>query len=447
MSKTSANDKYYKIHSSSADSQLDLFGVPYTRNSILSGDYIEHRPVRTSSHGPLEFEIETGDNQYVDLNTILLRVLCKVTKADGSNIPNTLDGLKIWPVNNFLDSTIASLSVSVNGREIEYESYYPQRAYLEKIVNGSSAAKAINFSPSLYIEGDAAVLNTAELTEAVKTDLDKRKNVIKGSRTFEMLGKIHCSFFAQDRMLFPNCKLRVKLIRSTPEYCLMRSDDEDTTNYKVDFQTIELLARTVEINPSVINAHNTMLSKQTLKYPINKVESLTFSISAGKLGEKIQLFSHRQQPKRVFIALVDQEAKYGSYAYNPNKFHHFDIEKIGLELDGHPYPKKPLHVDFSNNIYTWAWFNFLSSSGMYHGNEENGISLEKYKNGYTIFAFDLTGDLCEGEGVHLIKQTTTLLEIAFKQALTRTVCVYVYAELDDMIEIDRSRTVTRTSTI
>lgn len=84
-------------------------------------------------------------------------------------------------------------------------------------------------------------------------------------------------------------------------------------------------------------------------------------------------------------------------------------------------------------------------SGKGFSDEDNAISREMFAAGHAIYAFDLTGDLCEGGGTHLIKNSTVTLEMTFKQALDRTVSLVMYAELDDLLEIDNSRVVTRTS--
>jgi hypothetical protein len=76
---------------------------------------------------------------------------------------------------------------------------------------------------------------------------------------------------------------------------------------------------------------------------------------------------------------------------------------------------------------------------------DHGIMREKFANGYAVFAFDLTPDQCVGEGVHLISNGTVTLEVSFRTALTATISVFMFAEKDDLIELDHQRVVTRLS--
>ena len=78
-------------------------------------------------------------------------------------------------------------------------------------------------------------------------------------------------------------------------------------------------------------------------------------------------------------------------------------------------------------------------------NEGNNITLEKFKQSLCLFAFDNTPDQCHGEGLHLIRYSTTTLDLTFRAALTETISLLVYTEFDDLIEIDKTRVATKAS--
>ena len=56
-----------------------------------------------------------------------------------------------------------------------------------------------------------------------------------------------------------------------------------------------------------------------------------------------------------------------------------------------------------------------------------------------MFGFDLTPDMCEVGTLQLIKQGNLRLAIHFAAALQATINVVLYAEFDNVIEIDRNR--------
>ncbi|KAL6419457.1 hypothetical protein ACFW04_011395 [Cataglyphis niger] len=73
----------------------------------------------------------------------------------------------------------------------------------------------------------------------------------------------------------------------------------------------------------------------------------------------------------------------------------------------------------------------------------NSISRDDYSKGYTLFAFDFTPDISANYAGHwnLVKHGSLRLEMRFEKALSETVNCIIYAEFDNVIEIDSSRQV------
>jgi len=64
-----------------------------------------------------------------------------------------------------------------------------------------------------------------------------------------------------------------------------------------------------------------------------------------------------------------------------------------------------------------------------------------YSNGYALYAFDLTADLCENDHFRLVRQGSVRLSFKFSAALANTVTAVAYAKFENVIEVDRDRNV------
>jgi hypothetical protein len=73
----------------------------------------------------------------------------------------------------------------------------------------------------------------------------------------------------------------------------------------------------------------------------------------------------------------------------------------------------------------------------------NNITRESFRKGFSIWAFNLTPDKEEGDHVHLIKEGNLRIDMKFADALTATTTVSVYAEFDNVIEIDHARNIVK----
>jgi hypothetical protein len=82
-----------------ASTGLDLFSVPPTQTSVESGKYVKYRPVSTLQNGsPIEFDIASSGDDYIDFANSYLHLKVKITRANGNNLA---DDDAVGPVNNF----------------------------------------------------------------------------------------------------------------------------------------------------------------------------------------------------------------------------------------------------------------------------------------------------------------------------------------------------------
>ena len=153
-----------------------------------------------------------------------------------------------------------------------------------------------------------------------------------------------------------------------------------------------------------------------------------------------------QRPTRLVVALVDSSAFNGNYSQSPFEFKHYKINSLALYLDGQQIPTKALKPDFVNKNYARSYLSLFMGTGSAWKDTGNSITYDAYGDGYTMFCFDLSPSLTDGDMVEPLKTGSLRLEINMKEPLENSIHIILYAQMDSCIEIDRSRQVMVDST-
>src|SRR5204862_4300142 len=203
--------------------------------------------------------------------------------------------------------------------------------------------------------------------------------------------------------------------------------------------------RRCKVSPTVLLAHNRALQTATAKYPITRVEVKTFTLPAGIRNKTLDNVFLGQVPKRIIVGMVTNAAYNGDFKKNPYNFQHFKTNFFSLYVDGEQVPSKPLqpHYEAGKGKYVMAYHSLFSGSGIQFSNSGLLINRDDYDDGYCLMAFDLTPDLSASDTTHwnLVRNGSVRMELGFDDALDETVNCLVYAEFDNVIEIDRHRNV------
>lgn len=419
-----------------AKSELDLFALPTTQTSIENGQWIHYKPISSlSDDGPIEFQVPGSGDDYIDLSHTLIQIRAKITNQDLSPLA---DATSIAPVNNWLHSLFSQLDVYLNQKLVSPpNNTYGYRAYIETLLNYAEAAKKSHLTCGLWYEDTAEKMNNAD--DSNKGFITRQK-FVKESKEVEMIGHLHGDIFNQEKFLVNGVEMCIRLVRSRDSFNLMSLTND--VKVKVAITDATLMIRKCRINPSVLLAHEKVLATTTAKYPITRGEVKVLTIPSGIQGKTLDNVFLGQIPKRCVIGFVNNSAFNGSFTKNPYDFDNFGINTFSLYIDGMQIPSKALQPVFSNNLFTTTYHTLFSGTGIHFLNDGNNISRENYPNGYCLMVFDLTPDLSANlSHWNLIKHGSVRIEVRFENALNQTVNCIVYAEFDNLIEIDKNRNV------
>ena len=417
--------------------ELELFTVPPTNVSMEKGNMVECLPISTvGDNKTVEFLVSSSNDEYIDIGRTFLYVKVKIVNQDKSDL---IDDAKCGPVNLFLHSLFSQIDVQLNGKLISPSiNTYPYKAYLETLLSYGSDAKKSQLGSELWYFDNGNMNEINPHLEEGNDGFIARGKMTSKSKSVEMMGRLHCDFFQQDRYLINGVEMKLKLIRSPEAFHLMADDDK----YLTIIEDVSLFVRKVKLNPAIPVAHNKALSQgKTAKYPIRRGIVSTFTIPTGNKSINKDNVVMGQLPRRMIVGLVTNTSVNGDVKSNPYDFKNFDLNYFALYVDGELYPNKPLDPDFEDDQFLRAYMTLFEGTGMLNDNKGHGIKRTNYKNGFALYAFDLTPDMTEGSHIDPIKHGSIKMEIHFKKALAQTVNVIIYSEYDNLIQIDRARNV------
>ena len=311
---------------------------------------------------------------------------------------------------------------------------YAYRAYLETLLNYGKPAKESQMTAALWHKDTATKMDTAGADNAGFT---KRATFTATSKMVDLVGRIHADLFHQGKLLITGFGMHVKMVRSKTPFALM--SNEAGANYKVKIERATLHVRKVKEAHAVALAHAKALEYGNTKYPFQRIECKMFSIPAGGLDVTQEKIFTGQLPTRVVVGCVDNDAFNGVFKKNPFNFQNYKITRISPHVDGEE--KCLLTCDFKIGRIAQAYMSLFSSTEKAFKGEDIDVLREDYVNGYSLFCFDLTPDLGESDHFSLIKSGNVRLAINFAEELARTINVIVYAEFQNVLEVDKNRNV------
>ena len=133
--------------------------------------------------------------------------------------------------------------------------------------------------------------------------------------------------------------------------------------------------------------------------------------------------------------MMDNDSYNGNFKKNPSNFQHHKLTQIGISVNGEEIPSKPLKLNFDDKLFVTAYNTLFSGTRKFHGNSGSIIKREDYSEGYTIIIADLT-PFEIGDNFDQKAEGTLSIDLVFKSLLAAAINELVYAEYDNVIEID-----------
>ena len=474
-------------------SEIDLFSVPPTQQSLERGRWIGYAPLSSveNTDSPINFLV-TGTDEYIDLSKTILTVTGKILKDDeGVLSANQAD---VAPVNNFLHSLFQQVDVYLNGKQVTPAmGTYPYRAYIETLLNYDVSAKESQFSSALYYKDTATKMdeagslrgektityvtginNTNPNTSATATTdtftlpvpatgnqgFAKRSKFIQNSKQFVLSGPIFADIFMTDRLLLNMMDLRVVLNRSSNTFCLMdlsgATNDPPTYSVspKVQLSHVEIKIRKVKLDQAVSDGIERMLKQTPALYPIRRVECKILTVPQNLPNTRQDNIFSGLIPKTFVVGFVTASAAGGVYHKNPYNFAHFGVTSLSLTANGEEIPFKQLTLKYPKDPngkidtttgkddaldFNEAYNTLFSGTGKIYSNAGLDIDRDDYPGGFALYAFDLTPDMCKSSQYFNTVQCGSLSLALTFESQKDPLALVCYGDFENVIRIDAER--------
>lgn len=420
-----------------ASAALQLFEVPPTQTAVEKRERIDYYPLASlADDGPIEFVIPRSDEDFYDWDDHTLEIHLKVTKVGGQALPT---GEKVSLVDLPLHSLFSQVDTKLNDKVVSSSTAtYAYKANLEKRLNYATETKASQFSSELCYKDAAGKMDHYDPSvDTANPGLVKRATFIKHSATLILRGFLHCDILRQGKFMINNVETKLTLVKNPAAFYIMAP----TNDYTVRITHAHLEVTKVKLNPTLLNSLSSQLTKTNAKYPVRRSEIKTFTVPAGERQKcKDGLFTG-QMPRRLVVGCVESQAFAGDVKKNPFNYQHFNLNYLSVHVGTDHYPSRALTPNFTSGQYLEAYETLFSGTGI--KNEDRGldISREEYPNGYALYVVPLIPSEADSTHLELIRNGHLRLEIKFSEALTQSVTVLVYAEYDNIIEIDKDRNI------
>ena len=208
-------------------------------DDVLSSHEQEIYPTTPLDENCIEYEFQTDRNYYVDLGQTYLALKLKLVRSRRYETYNTKEVKKeqkeeakaeeeesleeddpvplVTLVNNILHSIFSNVEVYINNQQI-YNSngLYAHKSYVSNNFKGAIS----EYKGVLHCEGYDYEEIPDEIMEAplVEPSFIRRMKMLSRPDGFMLYGKLGVDFFSTSELLYPNIKIRLRLIRARPNF-------------------------------------------------------------------------------------------------------------------------------------------------------------------------------------------------------------------------------------
>jgi len=339
-------------------------------------------------------------------------------------------------VNNILHSMFSCVQLLINGEKVtpNYDEY-AYKAYLLDLLGEEHRDKQTRLQGCSKWWADEAGQMDARGEE--NPGWDSRRADLAAQPLHAVVGRPHIDFLAQCKLLPAHCELKFVFERHDKNFYMNMAAGQ---TFKVLIKKAEMSVRQIQVRDEVVEVHNkSALNPKfgAFNYPIDRSKVTKHTLTQGSQEYSWTLTDTSQIPTRIILGLVKETASSGDQTVNPFNFKHYDLRETVLKFDDQKFESK---TNFTTGNVTKAYYQLFKESGMLGCGLDSGITLDEFKDGYTLLAFDLTPDKApEDPRINLIRQGKVTVSLKFGTVLPHAVSVVMLSFYNNLIQLTADR--------
>ena len=430
---------------SAINKELALFSPAPIERAVQEVFYVDKRPQEPiSKRGPITFQLSETSSKYFLPYKTRLAAKVRLLKTDDKPVDQTDE---VCLVNLSLHSLFRQVDIALQQQIVTptVGTNYPYKAMFDVLLNHGHDAKETQLQSEGYYKDSAGSFDNSKSN----TGALLRTQLTKFGYEVDFEGHLHMDIAQQPKAILNGVPVTIKLFQHDDSFRLLSGG----TKYQVQITDAVLKVCYLDVNPSVVLAHNEQLAKSPAVYPFYKSNIKTFGISSGSLAFTQDDIFHGLIPNKLIVAFTSSKAYSGDYTKNPFNFHHYKLNYLELAVDGHSIPSVPFQPKYLQHTYTESgqdltvdletgyireYLNLYKNS--YVQSDGNLINRADYPHGNAIYVFDIKPGTNK-EVLSAVGKGHTRLSARFDVALTEPITAIVYGLFPSEFRIDQARNV------
>ena len=418
---------------------FDLFSGGTIEKAMKKGYDQQIYPTSfNSSEGPFEFYIP-GSNDYIFFPHTRLYIKAQILKVgENGGLVNATAEDTYTVANLFPQTLFKQVDVEIGGvNTSSQDQLYPYKTYMETLLSYGTEKCSYHgghlMACSHYYPDEPGNFDAVDGDGSIE-----RTILVKNSSTFDFCIPLHADIMQSVRALPPNIPVKITLTRTPDVFSLISNEN---TAYRIQFHSMKLFIRKIETDAVVYREYLNTIQKQPAILPFTRTVMKKYLISQNSSNASFAGIFRDHIPRQLVMAIVKQTRVDGRLNENPFNFQPFKLNFVNLKIDGQNFPPNPYQPDFERGLISRELRALYDNTGVHTTDGGFSISREGYINGYTLFAWDLTPDSCNGWHLHNSAGRGLDLDLTFENPLPTTVNVIFYAAFEASVFINKDNVV------